>query len=607
MNADLLLVLAILAMAMVLFLVGRPRSDAVALIVIVALPLSGIIDYREAIEGFANPNLILIACLFIIGEGLVRTGVARAVGDWLLHQGGSSESRQIALIMVAVAAIGSVMSSTAVVAIFIPIVLRIAKQAGASNRQLLYPVGVAAAVSSMLTLVATTSNLVLNGTLVDSGHKGFGFFAFTPVGLAVLALALPYLLFARRLLPKEEVQSTQSRRPKLATWVDKYALHGRAYRLRLEPGSNLEDLKLSRCREELGVQACVIAVERQARFGRAVLEATDDCVLEPGDILLLDIDDEAFSIEAYCERHGLRVLPMRGAYFSNQARDVGMVEVIIPPGSRLVGASVRASELLERHGLFVVGLWRNGKAQDAVHKQKLRAGDTALVVGPWKGIFALQAAEHDLISLALPVETDAVAAVPGRAWAALLALGITIGLMLSGQVPNVIAGLIGCLLMGVFGCITLDIAYRAINWRALILIVGMLPFAIALERTGGVDLAADNLLWLSSAWGSHGQIALLFVATAVLGIVLSATATAVLMGPIAISMAEAIHVNPEPLVMTVAIACSAAYISPVASPGNALISVAGGFRFADYLKIGTPLTIITLIVSVMLIPLLFPF
>lgn len=606
MTPDLALVLAILGVTVVLFLLGRPRADAVALMVIVVLPLSGTISYREAIEGFANPNLILIACLFVIGEGLVRTGVAQAVGDWLLHRGGTRQQRLIVLIMGAVAAMGSVMSSTAVVAIFIPIILRIAQQTAASSRQILFPMGAAAAISGMMTLVATTPNLVLNSALVYGGHAGFGFFAFTPIGLAVLAAAIPYLLAVRRFLPADAPDRQPSRRPSLSGWVEKYALHARAYRLHVGPGSDLAGTRLARCHEELGGQACVIAIERSARFGRAVLEATDDGVLEAGDILLLDVDDEAFPIGEYCRRHALRILPMSGAYFADQSRDVGMAEVIIPPESRLVGASARSSALLRRHGVFVVGVWRHGRSRPAVHTLALRAGDTALVVGPWKGIFALQSVEHDLVGLALPVETDAVVAVPGRASAAVLAMALTIALMLGGWVPNVIAGLIGCLLMGLFGCITLDIAYRAINWRALILIVGMLPFAIALEHTGGVDLAAAWLLELSQGWGARGQIALLFGATIALGTVISGTATAVLMGPIAISVAEAIHAAPHPYVMAVAIACSAAFMSPVSTPSNALVSVAGGFRFADYLRLGTPLMLITLGVSVWLIPILFP-
>jgi len=173
-------------------------------------------------------------------------------------------------------------------------------------------------------------------------------------------------------------------------------------------------------------------------------------------------------------------------------------------------------------------------------------------------------------------------------------------------VPHVMAGLIGGLMMGLFGCVTLDVAYRSINWRALILIVGMLPFALALKRSGGVDLAAQFLLHYSGDWGIYGQLALVFVATVTLGMVVSGTATAVLMGPVAISIAESLHASPYAFAMTVAIASSAAFMSPVSTPSNALVSVAGGFGFADYLKVGTPLTLFSLVVSVTLIPILFP-
>jgi len=179
-------------------------------------------------------------------------------------------------------------------------------------------------------------------------------------------------------------------------------------------------------------------------------------------------------------------------------------------------------------------------------------------------------------------------------------------LLLTDWVPNVMAGLIGCLLMGLFGCVTLDVAYRAINWRALILIVGMLPFAVALKRSGGVDLAADLLLQLSGPWGAYGQLGIVFLATVLLGIAISGTATAVLMGPIAISVAQELHVSPHAFAMTVAIASTAAFMSPVSTPSNALVSVAGGYRFTDYLKIGTPMMAIALIISVLLIPVLFP-
>lgn len=605
MSSDLAIVLAILVVAIVLFVVGRPRSDAVALLVMLLLPLSGTISYREALDGFSNPNIILIACLFVVGEGLVRTGVAQAVGDLLLRHGGKSENWLVLLVMGAVGLMGAVMSSTAVVAIFIPIVLRIARKSGMASRRILMPMGVAASISGMLTLVATTPNLVLNSALGYAGYTGFQFFDFTPIGAVVLAGGIAYMLFARRFIDAGRSQ-TRTRRPSLGDWAAKYSLQNRAYRLRIAEQSDLVGRQLASCGAELGKAACVIAIERSSRFARAVMRATSDDVLEAGDILLLDMDDESFDVDDFCGRHRLKRLPVAGLYFADQARDVGMVEVIVPSESRLVGASARESVVLERHGLFVVGLWRGKKAVRNLPEARLRVGDTLLVVGPWAGIFSLQAEEHDLVSLAMPVEADSLVPVPNRALHALLSLFTVIFLMLTDWVPNVMAGLIGCLMMGLFGCVTLDVAYRSINWRALILIVGMLPFALALKRSGGVDLAAQFLLHYSGGWGIYGQLALVFLATVSLGIVVSGTATAVLMGPVAISIAENLHASPYAFAMTVAIASSAAFMSPVSTPSNALVSVAGGFGFSDYLKLGTPLTVFSLLVSVTLIPILFP-
>ena len=604
-SGDLAIVLAILGGAIALFLVGRPRTDAVALLVLVLLPLSGSVTMREALDGFSNPNVILIACLFVIGEGLARTGVAQLVGDWLMRYGGGSENRLVLMVMMAVGAMGSIMSSTAVVAIFIPIVLRIARQSTISSRKILMPMGMAAAISGMLTLVATTPNLIINSMLVYGGYKGFAFFDFTPIGLAIMAAGVVYMLLARHLLGGE-VRAHGKSRPSIGNWVDRYALQGRAYRVQVTADSGLVGRSLSDCGLDPGGDACVIAVERSSNFAKAVLHATPDCVMETGDILLLDVDGVAFDVPGFCASQKLALLPMSGLYFLDQARDVGMVEVIVPPESSLVGNVVSDSKVLQQHSVSVVGVWRGHRALERPRGVKIRVGDTLLVMGPWKSIFSLQAEEHDVVSLTLPVETDALVPVPEKAPHALFSLAVVVLLLLTDWVPNVMAGLIGCLLMGLFGCMTLEVAYRSINWRTLILIVGMLPFAVALKRSGGVDLAADLLLHLAGSWGTYGQLGIVFLATVILGIAISGTATAVLMGPIAISVAEDLHVSPYAFAMTVAIAASAAFMSPISTPANALVSVAGGYRFSDYLKIGTPLMLIALALCVVLMPLLFP-
>src|SRR5262245_23576503 len=228
MSADLAIVLALLAAAIVMFAIGRPRMDAVALLMLTALPLTGVLSMDEALAGFADGNIVLIATLFVIGEGLVRTGVARRMGDLLIARAGNSDQRLVILLMLYVGALGAVMSSTGVVAIFIPIVMRVAEATGASPSGLMMPLSVAALSSGMLTLVATAPNLVVNAELVRQGSPGFQFFNFTPIGLPILFVSIGYMLVARRWLqagPAEGARKTA--RPWQEEWGAKYGLGDR--------------------------------------------------------------------------------------------------------------------------------------------------------------------------------------------------------------------------------------------------------------------------------------------------------------------------------------------------------------------------------------------
>jgi di/tricarboxylate transporter len=206
----------------------------------------------------------------------------------------------------------------------------------------------------------------------------------------------------------------------------------------------------------------------------------------------------------------------------------------------------------------------------------------------------------------LPVELDEVLPVPGKALQAVFCLLLVVGLMVSGIVPNVQAALIGCLLMGVLGCVDLNSAYASINWKTLVLIVGMLPFSLALQRTGGVELAANALMSQLGGAGPHAVLACLFAITAILGMFISNTATAVLMAPIALAIAIDLNASPYPFAMIVALAASTAFMTPVSSPVNTLVVGPGNYTFGDFLRIGTPFSLIVLVVSVVLVPLLLP-
>ncbi|EPX8204520.1 SLC13 family permease [Escherichia coli] len=531
MNGELIWVLSLLAVAIVLFATGRVRMDAVALFVIVAFALSGTLTVPEVFSGFSDPNVVLIAALFIIGDGLVRTGVATVMGTWLVKVAGNSEIKMLVLLMLTVAGLGAFMSSTGVVAIFIPVVLSVAMRMQTSPSRLMMPLSFAGLISGMMTLVATPPNLVVNSELLREGYHGFSFFSVTPIGLVVLVLGILYMLVMRFML-KGDTQTPQREGWTRRTFRDlirEYRLTGRARRLAIRPGSpmigqRLDDLKL---RERYG--ANVIGVERWRRFRT-------------------------------------------------------------------------------RYGLNVVGLKRNGVAlEGSLADEPLLLGDIILVVGNWKLIGMLAKQGRDFVALNLPEEVSEASPAHSQAPHAIFCLVLMVALMLTDEIPNPVAAIIACLLMGKFRCIDAESAYKSIHWPSIILIVGMMPFAVALQKTGGVALAVKGLMDIGGGYGPHMMLGCLFVLSAVIGLFISNTATAVLMAPIALAAAKTMGVSPYPFAMVVAMAASAAFMTPVSSPVNTLVLGPGNYSFSDFVKLGVPFTIIVMAVCVVMIPMLFPF
>jgi di/tricarboxylate transporter len=592
-----------------MFVINRPRMDVVALIMIVALPLTGVITMNEAIAGFSDPNVVLIAVLFVIGEGLVRTGVARRLGDWINARAGDSETRLLVLLMAAVAGLGAVMSSTAVVAIFLPVVLRICQSTGMAPGRLMMPLSFAALISGMLTLVATAPNLVVNAELVRQGEAGFHFFSVTPFGVPVLILGILYMLFARRWLGIAAPAAAGRSRPSLRDWIEQYQLAERGLRVRVLPQSPLVGKRL----DEVTLRASgvnLLAIERRNRSRTRTIRPLAQTELQAGDVLFLDVRVPDVEAEVLRQKYGVEPVPLAagGRYLTDRAQVLGMVEAIVPAESNLIGQSVLEARVRSDYGLTVIGLRRGQSVHGhGLLEEKLRVGDTLLLVGFWKDIERLPSESgSDLVVLATPAELQEVLPAPDKAPQALAILALVVGLMISGVIANVHAVLIGCLLMGLLGCVDMPSAYRSINWQSLILIVGMLPFSLALQRTGGVDLAAEAMLHVVGEASPRLVLGVLFVITAGLGLFISNTATAVLMAPVALALASDLGASPYPFAMIVALAASTAFMTPVSSPVNTLVVVPGNYTFGDFMRIGLPFTIIVLVVCVLLVPLLLP-
>ncbi len=601
--------LALLAVAVLLFVRNKVRMDAVALLVMLAFYLSGILTTDEIFAGFSDPNIILIALLFIVGEGLVRTGIAYQVSDGILKLAGNSETKVLVLLMLAVAGLGAFMSSTGVVAIFIPVVLMICRQMNLSPKRLMMPLSVAGLISGMMTLIATAPNLVVNAELIKDTGSRLRFFDFTPIGLVILLLGIGYMLLIRRWLGTNigtEQQNNNQR--SMAELIDEYGLRDRTKRFVVRPGSpfigkNLNELNL---RSNYGLN--VLAIERWKRFRPVYTMPLSSSEIHEKDILMIGIGQQNFDLAEFCQNHNLEPAEIKPQSFNEQAKSIGMAELTLVPGSSIIDKTTAEVEFRSRYGLNVVGIKREGELiSDSFTGTPYKLGDLILVIGDWKFIQQMRSRTNDFVVLSYPKEMDRVAPAQSQAPQALISVLVMVALMVSGIVPNVIAALIACLMLGYFRCVDAKSAYDSIHWPSLILIIGMMPFAAALQKTGGINLAVEAMLGLVGNWGMHLVLMMLFIFCAVVGLFISNTATAILVAPIAISLAQQLNVSPIPFAMIVAVAASAAFMTPVSSPVNTMVLGPGGYKFSDFLKIGVPFTLLVMLVSVFLIPLLFPF
>ncbi len=608
MNNATLFVFALIGVAGALMASNRVRFDVVALLVVLALMLSGVLSIPEALAGFGSPVVIMVAGLLVIGEMLSRTGVARAVGDWILKHGVGSEARILLLVMVCAALLGSVASSSAVVALFIPLVLRIGTETGLNTSRLLIPLSYAALISGMLTLISTAPNLVVHEALKDAGFAGFHFFSFTPLGLAVLAVGIVYILVAgRHLLGGRTGAGTQQQRRR--TVEDLWLEHspGSTYRvLRVADDSPLDNRSIGEAQLEARYKIRIVGVYRQNFKGEERIAAPSASVeLSAGTTLV--VVGKPGDMERMARDNALTTIPPEQSDPQHWLWDVSGATILIHPDSQLLGKSLRECEFRSNYGVHVLGVRRNFKALDDFEDTRLQTADSLFVVGHWQQVQHLSQMPHDFVVMELPREHTDIVPSYNRMGMSLLIVAGMVMLTLLNIVPLVPAVLMAALAAILTRCLTMEEAYRAINWGALVLIAGMLPLADALQKTGGTRLIADGLMALSSGQGPYMLLSLLFFLTAGIGLVLSNTAAAVLVAPIAIQAAATLGISPYPLALAVIIAASASFATPVATPVVSLVVEPGRYRFQDFLKVGLPLLLLAYLTTLVVAPLLFPF
>jgi di/tricarboxylate transporter len=614
---QLTLTFIILALTIVLFTTNRLRSDLVAVMALLAFVILGVLSPAEALAGFSNSVVIMIAGLFVVGAGILRTGLAGMAGNLLLKWSGASELRLFILLLIIVAIVGAFMSNTGTVALMLPIVVSIALSIKVSPSKFLMPLSYIASMSGLMTLIASPTNLIASQTLVDHGFEKLGFFTITPIGIIATLTVIIYLVLVRNtLIPNEANRSQTSAGYKLSPKkiAKEYDLQDKLFRVVVSGGSTILNQKLAELKLPATYQIYIMKIKRGAtQEGINLRPMTYQELAGPTSVIY--IGDELYvqgvapDVERFVTDFNLQLQPFEDNIEELISKKIGVAEVLLTPQSRLIGESVSKIGFREKYNLNILGINRKGDyLLKNMAEQKLRFGDAILVQGTWDEIELLSRETQDVVVVGQLREHAGVAAANGKAPIAGIIMLIMIGLMVFEVFDAVIAVLIGAVLMIITGCLrNMDDAYNKMNFESIVLVAAMLPMATALEKTGGMTLLAEGIIKLLGDFGPYGVLMGIYLLTVVFGQFVSNTATAVLFAPIAITAAIAMDANPYTFMIGVATAASMAFATPIASPTNSLVLTAGGYQFMDFVKVGVPLQIIMFIVMMIAVPLLFPF
>ena len=589
---------AIIAGVVVLFISNRVPVVLVAIGTALALYATGVLKLGESLAGFGDPAVIFIASLFVVSAALDATGVTAWAGQLLVARAGQSRVRLLVLTMMLVALLTALISINGAVAALLPVVVVMATRVGRSPSQLLMPLAFSAHAGSLLALTGTPVNVLVSEAAAYAGLAPFGFFEFAIVGVPLLLGTIAIVVFfGQRLLPERRGQTIPPDLSKHArTLVEQYRLDEGLFRLRVRSSSpyvgsppNAVDLT-----NYTGVSLITI----QAGDGSGPLRRAK---LNEGDILIVRGSAEAVGALA-----SEKVLAFRADDVPEVAdtlfnRTSGLAEVVIPPRSGMVGQPVFPGMITPSGDLVILAIQRRGEnlgSNDVV----LAAGDMLLLQGTWNALDK-HLNDPDVLVVDSPelVRRQAVPLGTG-AKEAIAVLLVMVLLLATGLVPSVIAGLVAACALVLLRVLTVDQAYRAINWTTVILVGAMLPLSTAMEKTGAANLMATTLIHLIGDAGPYALLAGLFVLTAVLGQLISNTATALIMIPIAMAAAAEIGVSPRPVLMCVAVASAAAFLTPIATPVNLMVMGPGGYRFGDYWKLGLPLLLLFFVVATFLVP-----
>ncbi|MBD0822452.1 SLC13 family permease [Aestuariibaculum marinum] len=607
--------LFILVITIGLFIWGKFTPDIVALISMLSLFLTGILDATETLSGFSNPTVIMIAALFIIGEGIAQTGWTAMAGKKFVEWAGKSVPKLLVIITLGAGVLSGFVSNTGTVATLTPLSISSAWSIGTLPSKMLMPVAFGSNTGGLLTLTGTPPNIITSNALIESGYEGFSFFEFGLIGLPLLIITLVYFRYVGyKLLPSNktnnkpvDIEST------FHNWIEAYKVDDDYYRLRIRSVSPLINTKMEDWHFEKDYNVNIIRIKRRHPN---VLKGINNFIEFPNpqtelyyhDIITVKGSTEAINKLMITFRLGLLPLePITDELKHNLInQEVGMTEVIVNPNSMLVGRKYKLGDYFKRFGIQLLAASRNNKPL----KDKditVKAGDAFLLRGTWQAIEDLKKQHEHLVIIGSPEGmAKNVESLNFKSYIALGTLILMILLMVFKIVPGSIAALICAGIVLLTGCVPISKAYKGISWTSVVMIAAMIPMGIALQKTGTAQLIANGLV--EHLGGIHPIVLLggIFLLTTTFSQVINNSATAVLMAPIAMLAASSLNLDPHPFMIVIAISASTAFLTPIGTTTNAMVMTAGGYKFMDYFKVGAPLLVLLFILTLLLVPIIWP-
>ena len=614
--------LIILFITSALFLWGKLRSDLVALIALLSLTITEILTPEEAISGFANPIVLMLAGLFIISGAITQTGLAKTLSTKLLNTAGNSEIKLFTLTMIVAAILGSFMSNAGTATLLLPIVFGMAREANLSARRFLMPMAFAASMGGMMTLIGTPPVLIVNNVLVDNGYPELGFFTVFPIGLILLIVGLLFLWNSSKILQhNEKKRSSRFGEAKSPTeLINEYQLAANLFRIKMNPMSPVVGHELRELNITKNYNISIIEIRRISQGTGVFLKSVQHKLAEADSILngddIIYVTGTFEDIKRFADINNLTLMDATQAEINKKSAaqemmfdDIGVAEAVVLSSSKLVNKPVKESGFRNRYGINILGIKRkNEYLLNKVQFEKIQSGDSLLIQGTWLNIDELDNEESDLVVVGKPTEEASKVTIAHKATTAAIILIAMVTSILFKVLEPVLAISTAAVLMILTGCFrNIEAAYNTIRWQTIFFFAAMIPMATAMDKTGAFSLITKVLIDTFDGFGPHILLAAFYFAALLVTTFVSNATSVILFAPIAIQTAQEMDISPYPFLFAVATASVMCLASPYSSPPNSIVMSPGGYSFTDYIKVGLPLQLIYMIVMVIMLPILYPF